>query len=451
MLIISLFLTLRMVIKTSDLSKSLFCSILVVEPFVRKHCNSVRNETKKKEFGVRKLIEFQHVSKIYKGGKIAVDDINLSFDKGEFICFIGTSGSGKTTSMRMINRMTDPSKGKILINGEDIQTINPVELRRKIGYVIQNIGLMPHMTIRENIVLVPKLLKVDLEERNKIAEKMIDLVELPREMLDRYPNELSGGQQQRIGVVRALAANQDIILMDEPFGALDPITRDSLQDLVKDLQERLGKTIVFVTHDMDEALKLSNRIAIMSEGKVIQFDTPDNILRHPVNEFVEELIGEDRLIQAKPDITTVGEVMLNNAITITPEKSLSEAIKLMREKRVDTLLVVDGAGVLKGFIDVETLDRRRNTATSVSDIMNPKVFFVKKSSLLRDTLQRILKRGLKYVPVVDDQQKVVGILTRASLVDIVYDVIWGEEETEETAPTQNESEATDVKQPQAEV
>ncbi|MCA5012285.1 MULTISPECIES: betaine/proline/choline family ABC transporter ATP-binding protein [unclassified Enterococcus] len=391
------------------------------------------------------MIEFQHVSKIYKGGKIAVDDVNLSFDKGEFICFIGTSGSGKTTSMRMINRMTDPTKGKILINGEDIQTINPVELRRKIGYVIQNIGLMPHMTIRENIVLVPKLLKVDLEERNKIAEKMIDLVELPREMLDRYPNELSGGQQQRIGVVRALAANQDIILMDEPFGALDPITRDSLQDLVKDLQERLGKTIVFVTHDMDEALKLANRIAIMSEGKVIQFDTPDNILRHPVNEFVEELIGEDRLIQAKPDITTVGEVMLNNAITITPEKSLSEAIKLMREKRVDTLLVVDGTGVLKGFIDVETLDRRRNKATSVSDIMNPKVFFVKKSSLLRDTLQRILKRGLKYVPVVDDQQKVVGILTRASLVDIVYDVIWGEEEhTDET-------ETTDVTQPQAEV
>ncbi|OEG09988.1 glycine/betaine ABC transporter ATP-binding protein [Enterococcus termitis] len=394
---------------------------------------------------MEKLIEFQHVSKIYKGGKIAVDDVNLSFDKGEFICFIGTSGSGKTTSMRMINRMTDPSKGKILINGEDIQTINPVELRRKIGYVIQNIGLMPHMTIRENIVLVPKLLKIDLEERNKIAEKMIDLVELPREMLDRYPNELSGGQQQRIGVVRALAANQDIILMDEPFGALDPITRDSLQDLVKDLQERLGKTIVFVTHDMDEALKLANRIAIMSEGKVIQFDTPDNILRHPVNEFVEELIGEDRLIQAKPDITTVGEVMLNNAITITPEKSLSEAIKLMREKRVDTLLVVDGTGVLKGFIDVETLDRRRTKATSVSDIMNPKVFFVKKSSLLRDTLQRILKRGLKYVPVVDDQQKVVGILTRASLVDIVYDVIWGEEDST------NETETTDVTQPQAEV
>lgn len=388
------------------------------------------------------MIEFQHVSKFYKGGKVAVDDINLSFDKGEFICFIGTSGSGKTTSMRMLNRMTDPSKGKILIDGQDIQKINPVELRRQIGYVIQNIGLMPHMTIRENIVLVPKLLKVPVEERNKIAEKMIDLVELPREMLDRYPNELSGGQQQRIGVVRALAANQDIILMDEPFGALDPITRDSLQDLVKDLQERLGKTIVFVTHDMDEALKLANKIAIMSEGKVIQFDTPDNILRHPANEFVEELIGEDRLLQAKPDFTTVDEVMLNSAITITPEKSLQEAIKLMREKRVDTLLVVDNSHVLKGFIDVETLDQQRGKASSVGDILNKDVFFVQKTALLRDALQRILKRGLKYVPVVDEQKRVVGILTRASLVDIVYDVIWGDETTisEAVEAKQNESE-----------
>lgn len=387
------------------------------------------------------MIEFQHVSKFYKGGKVAVDDINLSFDKGEFICFIGTSGSGKTTSMRMLNRMTDPSKGKILIDGQDIQKINPVELRRQIGYVIQNIGLMPHMTIRENIVLVPKLLKVPVEERNKIAEKMIDLVELSREMLDRYPNELSGGQQQRIGVVRALAANQDIILMDEPFGALDPITRDSLQDLVKDLQERLGKTIVFVTHDMDEALKLANKIAIMSEGKVIQFDTPDNILRHPANEFVEELIGEDRLLQAKPDFTTVDEVMLNSAITITPEKSLQEAIKLMREKRVDTLLVVDNSHVLKGFIDVETLDQQRGKASSVGDILNKDVFFVQKTALLRDALQRILKRGLKYVPVVDEQKRVVGILTRASLVDIVYDVIWGDEITISEAVEAKQSES----------
>ena len=377
------------------------------------------------------MIEFDHVSKIYNGNKVAVEDVNLSFNKGEFICLIGTSGSGKTTTMRMINRMIDPTKGTIRINGEDIQKKNPVELRRQIGYVIQNIGLMPHMTIRDNITLVQRLLKVDKEEQNKTAEKMIDLVELPRDMLDRYPHELSGGQQQRIGVVRALAADQDVILMDEPFGALDPITRDSLQDLVKYLQERLGKTIVFVTHDMDEALKLSNRIAIMDNGKVIQFDTPENILQNPANEFVEELLGEDRLLQAKPDTTTVGEIMMHTAISITPEKSLQNAIRLMREKRVDTLLVVDEENVLKGFVDVETIDRerRRGKATSIGDIINPKVFYVKEAALVRDSLQRILKRGVKYVPVVDEGNHLVGILTRVSLVDIIYDVLWGEEDT----------------------
>ena len=384
---------------------------------------------KRRKIEVDNLIEFQHVSKIYKGGKVAVEDVNLSFEKGEFICFIGTSGSGKTTSMRMINRMTEPTKGKILIDGQDIQKLNAVELRRKIGYVIQSIGLMPHMTIRENITLVQKLLKVDQQKQQTTAEKMIDLVESPREMLDRYPSELPGGQQQRIGVVRALAADQDIILMDEPFGALDPITRDSLQDLVKDLQERLGKTIVFVTHDMDEALKLANRIAIMSEGKVVQFDTPENILRNPANKFVEELIGEDRLLQAKPDKTQVKDVMLNTAITITTEKSLQEALRLMREKRVDTLLVTDNQGILKGFIDIESINKNRGLLSSVGDVLQTEVFYVKENALLRNTLQRILKQGLKYVPVVDDQKRVVGILTRASLVDIVYDVVFGEEET----------------------
>ncbi|MBO1305882.1 ABC transporter ATP-binding protein [Enterococcus sp. 669A] len=377
------------------------------------------------------MIEFENVSKIYPGNKMAVENVNLSFNKGEFICLIGTSGSGKTTTMRMINRMIDPTEGTIKIDGEDIQNINPVELRRQIGYVIQNIGLMPHMTIRENITLVQKLLKVDQDKRDKTAERMIDLVELPRDMLDRYPHELSGGQQQRIGVVRALAADQDIILMDEPFGALDPITRDSLQDLVKDLQERLGKTIVFVTHDMDEALKLANRIAIMDEGHVIQFDTPENILREPANDFVEELLGEDRLLQAKSDTTTVGEIMMNTAVSITAEKTLQSAVRLMREKRVDTLLVVDDTNTLKGFVDVETIEkeRRRGTATSVGDIINTKVFYVKESALLRDSLQRILKRGVKYVPVVDDNNHLVGILTRVSLVDIVYDALWGEEDT----------------------
>lgn len=392
----------------------------------------------RKEMRCSFLIEFKEVSKVFKGGKKAVADVNLTFNKGEFICFIGTSGSGKTTTMRMINRMIEPSSGTILIDGEDIRKKNPVELRRKIGYVIQNIGLLPHMTIRENIVLVPKLLKWPEEKRNEIAKKMIQLVELPEEMLDRYPGELSGGQQQRIGVVRALAADQDIILMDEPFGALDPITRESLQDLVKDLQERLGKTIIFVTHDMDEALKLANRIMIMSEGKVIQFDTPEAILRSPANKFVEELLGEERLLQTRADVTTVAQVMTKNVVSITPEKSLSEGIRLMREKRVDTLLVVDGSGVLKGYVDVENIDKSRRKATSIGDILNRNIFYVQQDKLLRDTMQRILKRGVKYVPVVDEKQRLVGIITRASLVDIVYDVIWGEEQLEDLSSASEE-------------
>ncbi|WP_427911106.1 ABC transporter ATP-binding protein [Pediococcus parvulus] len=371
----------------------------------------------------------KHLSKIYGENK-AVDDFNLDVKKGEFICFIGTSGSGKTTTMRMINRMLNPTEGSIKLNGEDVLKADPVKLRRKIGYVIQNIGLMPHMTIRDNITIVPKLLKWSEEKRNERAKEMIKMVELPEEFLDRYPSELSGGQQQRIGVVRALAADQDLILMDEPFGALDPITRESLQDFVKDLQMRLGKTLIFVTHDMDEALKLATRIVVMSHGKMIQVATPDEILRHPANEFVENLIGKDRLIQARPSITTVGQVMYNNAVSITPGRSLKEALKLMHEKRVDTLLVTDDTGVLKGYVGIEQIDYNYNTATSVDDVMTRKVFYVNENSIIRDTVERILKRGYKNVPVVDENKKLVGIVTRASLVDIVYDALGGDSDTQ---------------------
>ncbi|TWW13247.1 glycine/betaine ABC transporter ATP-binding protein [Dellaglioa algida] len=398
------------------------------------------------------MLKFDNISKIYKGNK-AVDNFNLEVQDGEFICFIGTSGSGKTTTMRMINRMLTQTSGTITIDGKDIAKMDPVKLRRQIGYVIQNIGLMPHMTIRENITLVPKLLKWPEEKRNERAKEMIELVELPELYLDRYPSELSGGQQQRIGVVRALAADQDIILMDEPFGALDPITREALQDLVKDLQERLGKTFIFVTHDMDEALKLATRIVVMSEGKIVQADTPDNILKNPANKFVENLIGQDRLIQARPSITTVGQVMLANPVSITPGKSLVTAIRLMHDRRVDTLLVTDDAGILKGYIDIESLDYNFNTSSSVSDIMNKDIFYVKEDSLVRDTVERILKRGFKNVPVINKEGILVGIVTRATLVDIVYDALWGDENSaphEEvsgtTAETTNENNPSSTKE-----
>ena len=224
--------------------------------------------------------------------------------------------------------------------------MNPVELRREIGYVIQQIGLMPHMTIKENIVLVPKLLKWSQEKKEAKAKELIKLVDLPESYLDRYPSQLSGGQQQRIGVVRALAAEQDIILMDEPFGALDPITRDTLQDLVKELQQKLGKTFIFVTHDMDEAIKLADKICIMSEGRVVQFDTPDNILRYPANDFVRDFIGQNRLIQDRPNMRTVEDAMIK-PVTVHADSSLDEAVKIMRERRVDTIFVT---GKMKSYL-----------------------------------------------------------------------------------------------------
>lgn len=378
------------------------------------------------------MLKFEHVSKIYKGKKRAVNDLNFEIKRGEFICFIGPSGCGKTTTMKMINRLIEPSEGKIFVDGENILETDPVKLRRKIGYVIQQIGLFPHMTIEQNISLVPKLLKWPVEKRRERAKELLNLVDMTPDYLDRYPHELSGGQQQRIGVLRALAADQPLILMDEPFGALDPITRDSLQSEFKKLQRKLGKTIVFVTHDMDEALKLADRIVIMKEGSVVQFDTPDEILRNPANEFVEEFIGRDRLAQARPNLQTVEQIMNSEPVTVTENVILSEAIKLMKQKRVDSLLVVDQENHLLGYVDFEIIDKQKTSYFKVSEVVEKDLFTLEKGTLVRDTLQTILKRGLKFVPVIDDENRLLGIVTRSNLVDVVYDSIWGDTAPDET-------------------
>ncbi|MCY7979479.1 choline ABC transporter ATP-binding protein OpuBA [Bacillus inaquosorum] len=374
------------------------------------------------------MLTLENVSKTYKGGKKAVNNVNLKIAKGEFICFIGPSGCGKTTTMKMINRLIEPSAGKIFIDGENIMEQDPVELRRKIGYVIQQIGLFPHMTIQQNISLVPKLLKWPEQQRKERARELLKLVDMGPEYLDRYPHELSGGQQQRIGVLRALAAEPPLILMDEPFGALDPITRDSLQEEFKKLQKTLHKTIVFVTHDMDEAIKLADRIVILKAGEIVQVGTPDDILRNPADEFVEEFIGKERLIQSSsPDVERVDQIMNTQPVTITADKTLSEAIQLMRQERVDSLLVVDDGHVLQGYVDVEIIDQCRKKANLVGEVLHEDLYTVLGGTLLRDTVRKILKRGVKYVPVVDENQRLIGIVTRASLVDIVYDSLWGEE------------------------
>lgn len=379
------------------------------------------------------MLSIKNLSKVYGGGKKAVDNISLDIESGEFIAFIGTSGSGKTTALRMINRMIEATEGQITINGKDVRKMNPVELRRKIGYVIQQIGLMPHMTIRENIVLVPKLLKWSQEKKERKAKELIKLVDLPEEFLDRYPSQLSGGQQQRIGVVRALAAEQDVILMDEPFGALDPITRDTLQDLVKELQQKLGKTFVFVTHDMDEAIKLADKICIMSEGQFIQFDTPDNILRHPANDFVRDFIGQNRLIQDRPNMRTVKDAMIK-PVTVHADRSLNEVVKVMRERRVDTIFVVGNNNRLLGYLDIEDINQGLRSNKELIDTMQRDIYRVRIDSKLQDSVRTILKRNVRNVPVVDkDGETLIGLVTRANLVDIVYDSIWGEIDEDDNA------------------
>lgn len=383
------------------------------------------------------MIEFKNVSKVYPGNQVAVEDINLKFNDGEFICFIGTSGSGKTTCMRMINRMNEVSEGEILIDGSNVKDYNPVDLRRKIGYVIQQIGLFPHMTVFDNIVLVPRLLEWDEDKLRPIAENLIEKVDLPISYLDKYPQELSGGQQQRIGVIRALAADQDIILMDEPFGALDPITRDSLQNIVKRLQKEMGKTIVFVSHDMDEALTLADRIVIMDKGKLIQFDTPENILKNPASDYVKDLLGEQKLNEAKTSYETVDKIMLKNPISLRLEKNTYDALLLMRQKRVDTVFVVDKDNKLLGQVgmfdilkygknvkDLEEVTKAVDTITSDTRIMN--------------AISEIYNLDVKNLPVVDDENRLIGLITRATIVDTIYTNLW-EDSSDKQEETSNES------------
>ena len=237
------------------------------------------------------IIAFQDVSKVYQG-KTVVDQISLSIQKGEFITILGTSGSGKTTTLKMINRLIEPSSGQITFEGKDLSQLDPVSLRRQIGYVVQQIGLFPHMTIAENIGTVPKLLNWDQAKIEERVKELMKLVQLPYEEYGaRYPKELSGGQQQRIGVARALAANPDVVLFDEPFGAIDAITRSSLQEELRKIHQRLGdKTFIFITHDIHEAFHLGGRVLIMDEGKICQFDSPENIIKTPQAGFVSHLI-----------------------------------------------------------------------------------------------------------------------------------------------------------------
>ncbi|MGG0120366.1 ABC transporter ATP-binding protein [Bacillus paranthracis] len=285
------------------------------------------------------MIQFNQVSKSYEDGTKAVDSLHLEIKKGEFFVLIGPSGCGKTTTMKMMNRLIETTEGSILIDGKDIQEYNINELRWDIGYVLQQIALFPHMTIAENIAVVPEMRKWTKKEINVRVDDLLQMVGLdPDVYRDRMPDELSGGQKQRVGVVRALAANPKIVLMDEPFSALDPLSREQLQKDIVQLQKKIQKTIVFVTHDMQEALSLGDRICVMKEGKVVQLDTPEGIIHNPKNEFVEEFIGnrgrpwyEGKSIE---DVLPLDESMRIEGEALSLHSSLQEALVRLRADEV---------------------------------------------------------------------------------------------------------------------
>ncbi len=302
--------------------------------------NSIFHQNKgNSDKGVVFVIQFNQVSKSYEDGTKAVDSLHLEIKKGEFFVLIGPSGCGKTTTMKMINRLIETTEGSILIDGKDIQQYNINELRWDIGYVLQQIALFPHMTIAENIAVVPEMRKWTKKEINVRVDDLLQMVGLdPDVYRDRMPDELSGGQKQRVGVVRALAANPKIVLMDEPFSALDPLSREQLQKDIVQLQKKIQKTIVFVTHDMQEALSLGDRICVMKEGKVVQLDTPEGIIHNPKNEFVEEFIGnrgrpwyEGKSIE---DVLPLDESMRIEGEALSLHSSLQEALVRLRADEV---------------------------------------------------------------------------------------------------------------------
>lgn len=365
------------------------------------------------------MIKFEGITKVYNDGFRAVDDLNLHVKEGELLVLIGPSGCGKTTTMKMINRLIEPSEGQILVEGEEISKKDPVELRRNIGYVIQHIGLLPNMTIGENVALVPILKKWDKAKYIKRVDELLEMVGLDPDIhRNRYPAELSGGQKQRVGVIRALAADPPIILMDEPFSALDPISREQLQDELIKLQEEIKKTIVFVTHDIDEALKIASRICIMKQGKIVQLNDPEYILRHPINDFVRNFIGEERLSKSK-FLPSLSEVLVK-PVTAGPNRGLAEAVKIMHDRKVDSLLVVDKNDKLLGFVSVwEIQPHYHEEDLKLKDIMKKDIPVIQSNQSLIEAIKVSSERHVRFVPVVTDSYQLIGVITRASLVDVM--------------------------------
>jgi len=302
------------------------------------------------------VITFENVTKRYPGGTVAVDDLSLEIPAGQTMVLVGPSGGGKTTTLRMINRLIDPTSGRILLDGEDIQRSNPAHLRRGIGYVIQQVGLFPHRTIEDNIATVPLLIGWGKPKARERARELMDLVGLDAQMARRYPHQLSGGQQQRVGVARALAADPPLLLMDEPFSAVDPIVRASLQEELLRLQSQLRKTVVFVTHDIEEAIKIGDQVAIFRPGgKVVQVDTPQRLLTAPADSYVEDFLGFDRGIR-RLSFLAADTLDLDTSAIAGQDSTAAQALAKARSASEEWVLVIDPERLPRGWIAVTELE-----------------------------------------------------------------------------------------------
>lgn len=362
------------------------------------------------------MIQFEQISKSYKTNKV-LNQVTFSIKSGSLIAIIGESGCGKTTLLKMINRLIKPTSGTIYIDDKSIGSMDEVALRRKIGYVIQQTGLFPHMTVKENIELIPKLEKMSSKDIEDNTRKLMQMVGLDcEEFLHRYPTELSGGQQQRVGVARAFATDPDIILMDEPFSALDPMTRSDLQDELVQLQAKLKKTIVFVTHDMDEAIKIADMICIMKDGDILQYDTPEHILNNPVDDFVSNFVGKNR-IWLSPEYIKVSDIMIDHPVTATKDLSVLKCIDKMRQNKVDSLLMVErGSKRLVGIVKAGRLRGIEDRTQLAEQYMYEDFPTLLPEQCILDALKVVTENHVSTVPVVDDQRRLMGLITRSSLV-----------------------------------
>jgi osmoprotectant transport system ATP-binding protein len=365
------------------------------------------------------MIRLDKLTKVFdtpSGSFIAVDHVDLELGKGEICILLGPSGCGKTTTLKMINRIVEPSAGRIFIDGKDTTDADPVELRRSIGYVIQQIGLFPNMTVEENVCVVPELLGWDRARSRARAMELLEMVALdPKAFARRYPNELSGGQAQRVGVARALAADPPVMLMDEPFGAIDPINREVIQDEFLKMQEKLGKTILFVSHDIDEAIKMGDKIAIFRNGKIEQFGTPDQILAHPANGFIADFVGSDRALK-RLRLIRISEAMQTDVPRVRADDPVSQAIKLMDERGHFSIVMVGPRGRARGFLRRADLDVCTGTCGQHQTAL-PAV--VRTDEDLRAAVSKMFTHDVTWLACVDDDGFYKGYITQRDITHLL--------------------------------